>query len=258
MKRQKPSVAYKLIKGLLRLCYPKMEVVGTENLPDEPVVIVANHSQMHGPIACELYMPIERYTWCAGQMMQLKEVPAYAYKDFWSYKSRWAKPFYKILSYVIAPLSVLIFCNAQTIGVYRDSRIVSTFKNTVSTLCSGKSVVVFPEQDVAHNNILFAFQDKFIDVARLYYKKTGKELAFVPMYIAPRLHKMYLGEPVRFQSDTPMDRERARICTYLMDSITRMATKLPLHTVVPYRNMPAKDYPQNKPEEETVCESTCG
>lgn len=250
MNEKKTSVLFRIIKWLVRLFYPRIQVEGLENLPDEPVIVVGNHSQMHGPIACELYFPGKQYTWCAGQMMHLKEVPGYAFRDFWSQKPKWTHPGYKLLSYLIAPLSVCIFNHAKTIGVYRDSRIISTFKNTVKKLCEGTSVVIFPEHDEHYNNILYAFQDKFIDIARLYYKKTGKKLAFVPMYIAPKLKKMYLGEPVRFCAANSMEQERARICQYLMDQITAIARDLPEHTVVPYRNIPKKLYPSNKIKEE--------
>jgi hypothetical protein len=223
-------------------------VEGTENLPDEPCIIVANHSQMNGPIACELYFPGHRYTWCAGQMMHLKEVPGYAFSDFWSQKSKLAQPFYKLLSYIIAPFSVCIFNNANTIPVYRDARILSTFKTTMTRLAEGANVVIFPEHDTTYNHIIYDFQDKFIDIAKLYYKRTGKSLQFVPMYIAPKLKRMYLGSPVSFQPDTPMDEERKRICQFLMAEITNISCSLPEHTVVPYRNIPRRNYPSNKQE----------
>ena len=88
LKRRKSYPIYLATKGLVRLFYPKIEVVGAENLPDSPCLVVGNHTQMNGPIACELYFPGNRYTWCAGQMMHLKEVPAYAYQDFWSHKPK--------------------------------------------------------------------------------------------------------------------------------------------------------------------------
>lgn len=243
--RKKTSLLYKAVKWLVWLFYPKMKVLGTEKLPDEPVIIVGNHCQMNGPIACELYFPGNRYTWCAGQMMNMKEVPAYAYQDFWSHKPKFSKPFYKLLSYLIAPLASYLLSRANTIAVYRDSRIISTFRTTVNKLSDGASVVIFPEHDVEHNNIVYDFQDKFIDIARLYYKRTGKELTFVPLYIAPKLKSMYLGDPIRFSADTPIDEERRRLCDYLMDEITDIARSLPEHTVIPYRNMAKKYYPKN-------------
>ena len=108
MEEKKTSWLYKIIKGLVWMFYPKMEVVGAENLPDEAAVIVGNHTQMNGPIAAELYCPGRHYTWCAGQMMHLKDVPEYAFQDFLSQKPKWTHPLYKLLSFIIAPLSVCI------------------------------------------------------------------------------------------------------------------------------------------------------
>lgn len=254
---KKISPLYRVIKWCIKTCYPKITVEGVENLPEEPVIIVGNHTQMNGPIACELYTPGDHYIWCAGQMMHLKEVPAYAFQDFWSQKPKYTHPFYKALSYLIAPLSVVVFNNANTIGVYHDTRIVGTFKNTITRLQEGASVVIFPEHDVKYNHIVYEFQDRFIDIAKLYYKRTGKELAFVPLYIAPNLKKMYLGKPIRYRADQPMDQERKRICDYLMNGITEIACALPEHTVVPYRNIPKKDYPSNIPKE-SAHEKTSG
>ena len=247
--KQKTSSIYRGIKWLVRMCYPRMEVVGTENLPEGPAVIVDNHAQMNGPIACELYLPGEHDTWCAGEMMNLKEVPAYAYRDFWSQKPWYSRWFYRLLSYVIAPLSVCVFNNANTIGVYHDSRIISTFKNTVKRLQAGSRVVIFPEHDAPYNQILCEFQDRFIDVAKMYHKRTGRELEFVPLYLAPRRKAMYLGKPVRFRADASLEEERQRICQYLMEEITAMACALPEHIVVPYRNIPKKQYGTNLPKE---------
>ena len=249
MSKKKGSVWFRIIRWCVKACYPRIRVEGTEHLPDEPVIIVGNHCQMNGPIVGELYVPGEPYIWCAGEMMHLKTVPAYAYRDFWSNKPRWTRPGYKLLSYLIAPLAVCLFQNARTIGVYHDARILSTFKNTVKALQAGRSVVIFPEHDVAYNHIVSEFQDKFLDVAKLYYKKTGKELCFVPMYIAPRLKTLYLGKPISYCAQEPMDTQRSRIAHALMDQITALAEALPEHTVIPYRNGPKKAYPSNKKPE---------
>ena len=241
------KLLYKGIKWLVRLFYPKTAVSGEENLPLEPVLVVGNHAQMNGPIACELYFPGKRYTWCAGQMMHWKEVADYAYQDFWSQKPKQVRWFYRILSYIITPLSVCVFTNADTIGVYHDARILSTFKSTVKRLTEGASVVIFPEHGMKYNHIVNDFQDKFVDIAKLYYKKTGKELAFVPMYVAPALKKLIFGAPIRFNGENPIDQERSRICDYLKDEITRIAEEQPRHRVVPYQNVPKREYPFNIP-----------
>ena len=249
MPQKKCSALYRFIRGSVRFFYPKITVKGVEHIPDEPVIIVGNHCQMNGPIVAELYMPVPRKTWCASAMMHLREVPDYAFRDFWSQKPRWTHPFYRLLSYLIAPLSVLIFNNAETIPVYHDSRIVETFRESVQVLESGKSVVIFPEEDKKHNHIVYHFQSHFTDVARSYHKVTGKALAFVPMYLAPELKTVVFGEPVRFDPQVSMRNQRDSLCAALMDRITELAEALPAHTVVPYRNIPRKNYPRNIPSE---------
>jgi len=189
--------------------------------------------------------------------MHLKEVPDYAFSDFWSGKPKWNRWFFRLLSYIIAPLSVCIFNNADTIGVYHDARLMTTFRNTLQRLQEGASVVIFPEHDTPYNHILCDFQEKFVDIAKLYYKKTGKVLAFTPIYLAPNLKKMVLGAPVYFRPDAPIQQERKRICLELKDAITQMALALPPHTVVPYQNISKKHYPRSRPEvshhEKTCC-----
>lgn len=246
MQKNKSYPLYRFIKFWVRVFYPKMEVVGAQNLPQEPCLIVGNHAQMHGPISCELYFPGKRYTWCAGEMMHLKDVPAYAYQDFWSNKPKAFRWFYRLLSYVIAPFSVCVFNNADTIGVYHDGRILSTFKTTVKALQEGSSVVVFPECYDEHNHIVHRFQENFCDIAKLYYKRTGKCLPFVPLYICPALKKLIIGKPVFFDPEQDMAAQRHAICAYLMDSITTLATQQPPHRVVPYPNVPKKEYPMSR------------
>jgi len=246
---QKKPLLFKIIIYLLRIFYPKMEVVGLENLPDEPCIIVGNHAQIHGPVACELYFPHYYYTWCAAPMMKLKEVPSYAYQDFWSQKPRLLRPLFKLASYIIAPLSVLIFNNARTIAVYKDNRVLRTFRQSIAMLQSKNNVVIFPEHDKKHNNIIYDFQEGFVDVARFYHKRTGKQLYFVPLYISPKLKKMCLGKPVKFSYAAPAVQERRRICDYLMSEITNLARNLPEHTVIPYRNISKRLYPKNTQKE---------
>lgn len=247
MENKKISLLYRLIIFFIKLFYPKTEVVGIENIPDEPAVFAGNHAQMNGPIVCEIYFPVKRCTWCAAQMMHLKDVPAYAFQDFWSEKPRWCRWFYRLLSYAIAPLSVLLFNNAEVIGVYRDSRILSTFRTTVRRLEEGTSVVIFPEHDRPHNHIICDFQEGFVDVARFYHRKTGRELPFVPIYVAPKLKRIYIGKPVRFDASVPYDQEKRRILDHLMNEITEIACALPRHTVIPYKNISKKNYPVNIP-----------
>ena len=182
--------------------------------------------------------------------MSLRDVPAYAFTDFWSKKPKSIRWFYRLLSYAIAPLAVCIFNNASTIPVYHDNRLLTTFRRTLSFLEEDGRVVLFPECYTPHNHIVYGFQDKFVDVARMYHRRTGRALPFVPMYVCPALKKVCLGQPVFFDPEMPIARERERVCATLQERITRIADSLPPHRVVPYPNLPKKRYPHNHPAKE--------
>ena len=151
---------------------------------------------------------------------------------------------------------MLLFNNARTIPVYHDTRLITTYRASIETLQEGSSILIFPEKNERWNNILYEFQDKFIDLARFYYKKTGKALSFVPVYNAPALHETIIGDPIPFDPARPIDEERSRLCAALKDAITAMAVSLPEHTVVPYRNIPKRLYPKNIPCEVYTHEET--
>lgn len=247
-KKQK-NILYLFICAMIRLFYRKPCFEGTENIPDEPCVFVGNHTQMNGPIISELYFPGKNSIWCAGQMMHWGEVAEYAFTDFWSFKPKIFHPFFRLLSWIITPLAVLIFNNASTVPVYHDTRLITTFRRSIELLQEGRSMIIFPEWNKRYNNILYDFQDKFVDLARFYYRKTKQALLFVPVYNAPKLHKTVIGKPVRFDPGAPIEFERERICKAMKDAITEMAASLPEHTVIPYRNIPKRLYPKNIPIE---------
>ena len=255
MNEIKGPAFFRLICRTVALFSPAYKLVGAENLPDEPCVIVGNHSQMYGPIAGELHVPGSPYIWCTAEMMHREQVPAYAFQDFWSGKPRTVRWFYRILSYLIAPLSEYIFTNARTVPVYHDAHLIATFRESVARLKEGSSLVIFPEHYARRNNIVHDFQDRFIDLARLYYRSTGKALSFVPLYLAPRMKTMFFGQPIPFRPDAPPAEERRRICDALMDGITRIAAAQPEHTVVPYPNIPKRQYPKNIPLEDYTHEA---
>ena len=248
MEEKKTSAGYRAIKGIVKALFPKMQVEGLENLPKDGAIIVGNHAHAHGPVAVELYLGTNSYAWCSAEMMSLKEVPAYTFQDFWSMKPRYTHVFYRIFSYLIAPLCVLVFNNANIIPVYHDVRVMKTFRQTLRLLRDRKDIVIFPEHTVPHNNIVYDFQDRFIDLGRMYYNLTQTEISFVPMYIAPKLRKIILGKPIRYRSNEPMDQERCRIREELMDAITHLGRSQPRHIVVPYAVIPKKDYPFNRDE----------
>ena len=222
--KQKPRF-YVFLKKTVAFFYGKKRFEIPKDILEEPTVIVGNHAQMHGPLMFELYYPKQKKIWCIGQMMNRKEIPEYAMQDFWPYKGKVVRWFYKLLSHLMARPLAYIFNNADCIAVYKDARIMNTLKQSVYALKDGESLVIFPEKRQDFNDIINEFQDNFIDVARLYYKNTNKELAFTPAYVTPKLKKVVLGKPIKYNSSLSSDEKKKIIVEYLKEQITIIAKR---------------------------------
>ncbi len=235
---------YVFLRESVRLFYPKTALLIPKTYFEMPCVFVGNHSQVHGPITSQLLFPMSTRTWCAGEMSDRKAVPAYAYRCFWENAPKWQRPFYKALSHLIAPLAEIIFKNTNTLPVYLDERILTTFRKTLAHLEEGGQILLFPETEHPDNHILNTFHEHFADLGRMYYRKTGKSLAFVPVYFCPNLCEIHAASPVYYDPQNSPDEERTRICRLLSERITKTAMALPEHEVIPFLN--TKERRKNK------------
>lgn len=251
MKKKKLDNQFKkkgLLFKFLRLCVKVFfrganEYIGLENLPSEPCVCIGNHAHAYGPLNGELKFPTKKLIWCDAPMFSRKEFVNYAYNNFFSKKPN---VFLRAGIRILSPLVAYIFKNADAMPVYRDMRIMKTYKISSETLLQGANVVIFPECPEQYNEITNQFNEYFVDVARFHYKHYQKELSFVPFYYAPGLKKMIFGKPVKFDATRPIEEERKRICAYLMNEITAIAKQLPVHKVIPFHQVKKKDYKNSK------------
>ena len=241
--KKKKGMFYKICAFFIKMKYKKPEYYGVENIPREPCIITGNHAQMHGPIVNELYFPTDKIIWCDAPMLDKKLFTNYAYNNFFG-----GKPtrFQKFLTAILKPIIVNVFKNADALPVYRDMRIVKTYKMTTDSLDAGNNVVILPECPEEFNEITNKFNEYFVDVARMYYKSNKKELCFVPMYYCCELKKMLFGKPIKFNGLAEINDERNRICEYLMQEITVLAKSLPVHKVVPFNAVPKEKYKNSK------------
>ena len=173
-KKNKKGLLFRIVKNGFKKKLDKFEIIGSENIPDEPSLIIGNHAQMHGPIFAEVNFPYNRTTWCMGCMHHLKEIPPYIIDDFWPYKKKGTVWFYKFLSWLLAPLCHYIFTNADTIGVYKDARGITTFKNSILAL----------EEEKHINRILHLIKDNDIKTGIALNPHTSQDsLEYILRYI---------------------------------------------------------------------------
>ncbi len=240
---KKKGLFFRFVAFWIRRFYKRCEFIGLENIPSQPCVFLGNHSHAHTPVMAECYFPVNKLTWCDAPMFDKKEMKAYAYRVFWGDNPKW---FHRLAANLLAPVIAYTMNNADALPVYRDMRVVKTYKLSVDELEKGNSIVILPECPTEHNEIINELNQYFVDVARFYFKRTGKQLSFVPFYYASKLKKTVIGKPIVYDGSASIEQERARICDYTIKEITRVAKTLPVHTVVPFNSVPKKEYKKSK------------
>ncbi|HHU56241.1 MAG TPA: hypothetical protein GXZ48_06115, partial [Acholeplasmataceae bacterium] len=245
-KGKKPLI-FRIIRKIVKVFYIKVDVVGNIENTNNGHFYISNHAQLHGPLSLYLYFPQPKYIWVIGDMCNRKEVYPYAMKDFWGNKHKAVKWIYRIFAkLIVAPLAPFLFKHAQTIPVYKDSRLRQTFRETLKCLCEGENIIIFPESREKYNQFINKFQTRFVDIARPYYNKTKVKAKFYPVYTCPYLKKVIIGKPIEFNPENKLEYERERIINYLETQITNIGNSLPNHKIVPYDNISKKFYPYSK------------
>lgn len=241
--KNKPIV-FRFFMRLINVFYHKRSYTGVENIKS-PTVFVTNHSQIHAPLTHTLFFPTDAYFWCISDMTEFKKLPSHALNGFWPDKPKSVRWIYRLISYFLAPTAWL-FKRANTIPVYHDARVLDTFKMTIEKIKEGHDIIICPENFEGFDGITNDFHEKFIDLAKLYYKKYGEAITFTPMYTCPALKTNVIGEPVTYNPNAPIAEERKRIASYLKSTINSLAKSLPPHRVVPFANVGKNQQPMSR------------
>lgn len=217
-----------------RMVFPKAETVCEEPLSAEPAVFVCNHANIIGPVMMTLYFERKHKSWIVHCALDKTKTANFAYHDILFGDSRRNKRFNRALSKVIKQLLPTLLKYEDYIPVYHDSKIATTFKQSVKALNDGEDLVIFAESTERYTEYINRLQPGFVDVARLYHRRSGKRLSFYPVYIEKKNAVISIGKPIVYDPEIPMDEQREIITDYLADNIDRLARKLPEHKPAPF------------------------
>ena len=211
-------------------------VRGTENVQldeDIPCVLVCNHGEILGPVVCTLFVPYQPFRpWSAYEMMDRSTVIDRTMNGtFQDVKGLGRKMLQWLMEHIGAPFLVWLLESERCIRVYHDNprKLMQTFRETVTTMQAGDSILVFPENaDTSPDHRYMRegvseFFTGFTMIGQMYYNKTGKCPLFVPMYADKRMRVMTFGRPTRYDAGAPVNDEKERLCTYLRDEMLFLA-----------------------------------
>ncbi len=218
---------YGLFAKLARFVYRlfiRTDIVGTMPADDEPAVFVVHHQNLSGPIHALLTLPKHAHLWVYRVFFDRKE--CYLQYSEYTFSKRFGFP--KVIAKVCAGLLALIVPSIMrsfsAIPVYRGSRdIVKTFDISLSAMLQGESVIIAPDIDYDSSaDEMGDIYTGFLHIEKMFFKKTGRHLSFVPLAYNTHKHSLAIGNAIRFDDESSFAEQRALVALKLKDAINSL------------------------------------
>lgn len=229
---RRKSVFVAVARALLKPFFPA-KVIGKENVDTShgAVVFVANHYEIYGPVVTVLRMPFRVRPWIHSRMLDKTVLADQMQRGIEGMFKKFPKKIVDKIPPMLVPLMYKTLASTEPIAVHRDNarEVIQTFNNTVRALEQGDNILIFPEkpeegQWYSQFGNVDAFYTGFADIGRMYYKKTGKNVLFYPVYVDKMHHEIVIGEGVQFDQCNERHEEKQRIAKELNDSMKVMAS----------------------------------
>lgn len=184
----------------------------------EPAVFVCRHRNLRGPIFTMLHLNRQMHPWVFSKFCDQDS----CFEQYYTYTftqrhgmSDWlARP----LSYLTSRFIPFLMRSIGGIPVYRNSaRITSTFRKSLEALLRNESIIIYPDIDyISTSDQPGEIYSGFIALGQMYYQKTGKNLAFVPLDLRMKDRSILVGSPVSYDGTKTLKEERARVSRLLL------------------------------------------
>ncbi|NLW65060.1 MAG: hypothetical protein GXY26_02355 [Clostridiales bacterium] len=195
---------YRFLRRIVQIFTKKMHTIWEQPFENMPSVFVCNHDRAYGPIA--MCAHFDRYEdvrpWINSPVLSIRETPSYVRRDFWWKPGKWYTWILDhTLAYIVALILPPILKGSACIPVYHDTRVISTLKDSISALKSGKHIILFPEHPSGYCQYEEEIVNGFVSIGRLFYRRTKQILYFYPTFIDWSGKTITVSEPVPYDPD---------------------------------------------------------
>ena len=213
---------------LFRILYPyfhcRCEIPEEMAYGEQPVVFVANHYNVFGPISFILSAPFISYSWVSEDLITPEKTEEALYPGLSNMLPYIREKHVRKLSRLLSCIVCGVLRRFGSIPVSRDEpgKMIHTIRKSIEVLKEGNNILIFPETGIPEYSLTSVtdFYSGFASLGAFFQKKTGKPLCFCPVYIDELHHIIRSGEPVYYddngksipeQADAISDTLRSRI-----------------------------------------------
>ena len=207
-----PGRYFRIVRTILKIVMPLKVVQPLSSLKETPCVLLCRHRNMRGP-----FYSIVRYggehvrTWVYHPFCFVETYYDQMYNYTLTERLHFPKPLAHLGALLMSRIVTPLINSLGAIPVYRnDGRIRETFRLSLDQLEQGRSILIFPDVDYTSNEGVGDVYDGFFMLERMYHKKTGRHLPFVPVHLDTKAKSLTFGQPVSF-TDAPFATEKERV-----------------------------------------------
>ncbi len=206
------------------------KLIGKENVATSkfPSIFVCNHSQIYGPIAAVLNLPFYVKPWINNKMLDTDKISAHIQQGTFDRQKWLPKRLREKGGKIFGPVIAWAMKSTEPIPVYfNNSRdMLDMISKSVEALEADDNILIFPENPLATDGYVTEgvgeFFSGFVNIARDYYKKTGKSVTFYSIYVNKHKRTLSFSEGRTFDSAAPFKKEKEDITNELHEKMRMM------------------------------------
>lgn len=211
---------FRRLQKIVRFFARKMDVRGADRVT-EPCVLITRHLNNYGPFAVYLYSPFEFHMWSYYVFFD-PEICSRHLSEFTFSKRAGMPPWMaKLCARIVSHPIAWLYRTLKMIPVYRGLKsVMETMNRSTDMLEKGENVLIMTDVNyAAEGKDIGEIYTGFLHLGKLYFKRTGKRLNFVPLSLNRREGYFRLGEPIEFDPTVPFQQEKERIASRLVQEL---------------------------------------
>ena len=188
---------FRFIKKIMRLFIKPTEFIYLDKKINEPTIILSNHVGTSAPLAFELYGNLPFRFWGAYEMNSgLVKLYKYQTRVYYHEKKHWNLHLARLFCLIASPLTYMFYRGINLISTHKDIQFRHTITESIETLESGKSVIIFPEiSDKGYLDVLEGFHPGFTMLGSILLRK-GKDVPITVAYYRKKEKRYVVDKPI--------------------------------------------------------------
>lgn len=169
----------------------------------EPCVFICRHKNMEGPLNIMVNFNVPVRLWTLNVFYDRKLCAEHYYRYTFTERFGWNKAFARVFSQIAGVFVASIMHSLHAIPVYRNSaKSMTTMRESLKCLLNGENLLIFPDIDYTDESDKVELYDGYLILERMYKKRTGKPLRFVPLAVDREKSRILRGEVITYPEET--------------------------------------------------------